>query len=220
MLKYLLILVPFLINNVYAQPSAKEFEGVITYKTTITPLVDNIDVEQLYNAFGRGREYYFRQGKFKWQPSNVKLEYEIWNPDNSSNCLIDKFHANDTLYYTEVDQIKDTVIDIRALETKRILGIDCKGFAFSVQTKADASIFKRIIYYALDSLPVKPYCLNFKAMGQNVVANHKLAIPLRLELISDDIPFTIIYEATNIQWKSLSDKEFAIDVNLPATKKQ
>ncbi|THU38045.1 hypothetical protein FAM09_15280 [Niastella caeni] len=207
-------------NSIYSQSSNKEFEGVITYKTTIVPKNKHLDLDELYKIFGKERQFYFKAGKFKWVPQNVKLEYEIYNPAIYNSFIIDKFHTSDTLFYKDMSKIPDSVISVKKSKQLTILNIPCSSAIFTVtnEREPNSKLF-RTIYYPTDSLKyVNSYFDNFKAMGQGFIARYTNAIPLRMELDSKEQPFSIIYEATNIQWKELADSEFLVDEKLPVKK--
>jgi hypothetical protein len=202
-------------NVIYSQTSNKEFEGIITYKTTIVLKEKGLDIDELYNVFGRERLYYFKAGQFKWMPKDVKLEYEIFNPTVSKKLIVDKYHSSDTLFYKDMNIIPDSVISVKKSKQKTILNIVCNSAVFTVMDENKSRLF-RTIYYPVATLTyANLYYEQFKAMGQSFIARYANAIPLRMELDMHERPFTIIYEATNIEWKSLADNEFLVDEKLP-----
>ena len=206
------------VNELSSGESPKEFEGVITYKTTIILKDKNLDINNLYKVFGRERQYYFKKGKFKWVPKDVRLEYEIFDPTISSSMIIDKFHGNDTLFYKDLSEILDTVTKVEKGKQLSILNINCSSATFTVtdENKSDSKLF-RTIYYPTDSLVYStPYYNSLQAMGQSYISRFTNSIPLRMELDSKNQPFSIVYEATKIEWRSLSDSEFKIDETLPS----
>jgi hypothetical protein len=219
MIKYLLVFFFFFSFSVVAQTPPKEFEGKITYKTTIILKDKNLDLDELYKVFGRERTYYFKAGKFKWAPQNVRLEFEIFNPKISEKYIIDKFHSNDTLYFTDATKIPDSVISVKKTKPLKILNIKCHSAVFTIMNKEENSVILRTIYYPIDTLTyANHYYTNFKAMGQNFIARYTNSLPLRLELNKNDHPFSIIYEATSIEWMLLNDNEFQINESLPIKK--
>jgi hypothetical protein len=220
MMKYFLAFIILISNDIYAQTLNKEFEGVITYKTTIILKNKDLDLDELYKIFGKERLYYFKAGQFKWVPQNVKLEYEICNPKISKSFIIDKYHSSDTLFYQDMSTIPDSVISVKKSKQMTILNIRCSSAIFTVTNKNEpGSKLFRTIYYPIDSLKyINSYYDNFKAMGQGFIARYTNSIPLRMELDTKERPFSIIYEATNLQWKELADREFLVDDKLPVKK--
>lgn len=211
----ILILTGFTAN---AQNSQTEFEGVITYKTTIVIKDKSLDSNDLYRVFGRERQYYFKAGKFKWVPKNVRLEYEVFNPSVSKSEIADKFHSNDTIYYKDLGKIPDSVVAVKKGKSTTILNIPCTSAIFTVANESEggSKIF-RTIYYSQDSLQYAGiYYDGLRAMGQSFISRYTKSIPLRLELDSKEQPFSIVYEATGIEWRKLPDNLFAIDGRLPS----
>ncbi len=201
---------------IYAQNHNKEFEGVITYKTTIILKDKNLDINDVYKVFGKERQYYVKGGHFKWVPKNIRLEYEIFNPTFSKSLIVDKYHSNDTLFYEDVSKIPDTVTSVKKGKQLTLLNIPCNSAIFTVtdESKSNSPLF-RTIYYPIDSLVyAASYFDNFKAMGQSFIARYTNSIPLRMELHYKEQLFSIVYEATNIEWKKLSESEFHIDEKL------
>jgi hypothetical protein len=207
-------------TGAYAQNSHKEFEGIIIYKTTIVLEDKSLDSNALYKVFGRERQYYFKAGKFKWVPKNVRLDYEIFNPSISTSFIIDKYHSSDTLFYKDMSKIPDTVTSVKNGEQRIILNILCNSASFTVTDKNNSgSEIIRTIYYPADSLLyASAYYNSFQAMGQSFISRYTNSVPLRMELDNKEQSFSIVYEATNIEWKELSDSEFEIDKKLPSKK--
>ena len=217
--KILLAFFMFITAALYGQQSVKEFEGVITYKTTITLKEKGLDIDKLYKLFGKERKYYFKAGKYKWVPQDVKLEFEIFNPTFSGSVIINKFNLNDTLFYVDMSNKGDTVASVKKGKKATVLNIPCNVATFRVTNENSNSDLFRTIYYPIDSLAyANSYYDKFKAMGQNYIARYTNALPLRMEMDRKEQPFVIIYEATNIEWKSIPDKEFQVDGTLPVKK--
>lgn len=210
----------FLIANAaHAQSLPREFEGVITYKTTIVLKDISLNLDKLYEMFGKERQYFFKAGKYKWVPKAVKLEYEIFNPVLSPSLIIDKYHSTDTLYYRDAKKDPDTVQNVYEVASKTILNIPCHSSVFTVYNTVSKDEIRRTIYYPSDSLQyARPYYDQHVAMGQGFIARYTKALPLRMELDMKTVPFTIIYEATKIEWKPVSDSEFAVNERLPVRK--
>jgi hypothetical protein len=203
--------------DLFAQNPKGEFEGVITYQTTIVLKDKKLDIDELYKVFGKERQYFFKNGKFKWVPRNVKLEYEVFNPAVSKSFLVDKYGSNDTLFYKDMSKIPDTVTSVKKNKQTIILGIPCHSMTFAV-TDADnlKATLLRTICYPIDSLTyAAAYYNNFKAMGQSFISGLTKSIPLKMIMDSEEQPFSVVYEAIDINWKPLSDNEFELDKKLP-----
>ena len=221
MMKYILALVLLTSNSIYSQGLNKEFEGVITYKTTIvlTKKGFNFNIDSLYKEFGKETLYYFKAGKFKWVPQSGSLEYEIFNPQISTSSIY-KLPSSDTLFYMDLNKSTDTVTSVKKSKKRTILNIPCNSAIFTV-TDENQPAFKmfRTYYYPTDSLKyANAYFDNHKANGQGFIERYTRSIPLRMELNGKGLPILIIYEATRIQWKELADSEFLVDEKLPVKK--
>jgi hypothetical protein len=216
-MKYILALI-LISNSIYSQDLNKEFEGVITYKTTIVPRKKGFNIDSLSKDFGKETLYYFKAGKFKWVPQNTTLEYEIFNPQISNSNVIDKLSSSDTLFYMDMNKSIDTVTSVKKSKEMTIVNIHCASAIFTV-TIARGLKLLRTIYYPTDSLKYgNAYFDNFKVNGQGFIDRYTHSIPLRMELDGKGMPITIIYEATLIQWKELADSEFLLDEKLPVKK--
>lgn len=218
-MKYILALVILVSTKIYAQTQDREFEGVITYKTTLVPKNKGIDVERFYNVFGKETLYYFKRGKYKWAPLNSELEYEIFNPA-AEPVVIDKLQQNDTLYYKDQRTTSDSITSVRSVGNMTILNIPCSSAVFALSyLPEDGPKIYRTIYYPTDSLQyAKAYYDNCLSNGQGFIARYAKSIALRMELDSPGFPFVVIYEATSLQWKELPESVFLVDEKLPVKK--
>jgi hypothetical protein len=218
MMKYLLALFILISNSIYSQTLKKEFEGIVTYKTTIVLKKKGADVEYFYQEFGKVTRYYYKAGKFKWA-TDGNLEYEIYNPAISP-LVLDKVRSADTLYGTDISRSPDTVTSVKKTKNLTILNIPCRSAIFTVSDGNNSRInLLRTIYYPTDTLQyAKTYWDHYKASGQGFIARYTNAIPLRMELASEVLPYSIIYEATKLEWKELADSEFLVDEKLPVSK--
>jgi hypothetical protein len=219
-MKYILALVLLTSNSIYSQNLNKEFEGVITYKTTIVLAKEGFNIDSLYREFGKESLYFFKAGKFKWVPQNSNLEYEIFNPQISRSNSIYKLHSSDTLFYMDLNKSTDTITSVKKSKKMTIINIPCNSAIFTV-TDEKIPGFKmfRTIYYPTDSLQyANAYFDNHKANGQGFIDRYTRSIPLRMELSGKGLPILIIYEAASIQWKKLADSEFLVDEKLPVKK--
>jgi hypothetical protein len=209
-----LLLVPF---SLYSQNSRPEFEGIITYKITILPKDKSLDVKELQRTYGKESLYYFKAGKFKWVPNDTRrLEYEMFNPAISPTSIIAKYRSNDTLFHRDMSKIPDSVTSVKKLKGMEILNIECSSAVFTVTNQLRSTSIFRTVYYPKDTLVYSStYFKMFKAMGQNFIARYTNAIPLRIEMDRTGQPFSIVYEATEVSWVSIPDKEFEVDNRLP-----
>jgi hypothetical protein len=214
-MKYFFAFLILVSTKINSQNLQLEFEGVITYKTTIVVKNKSIDIEKLYATFGRESIYFFKSGKYKWVSKNTLFEFEIFNPDISKHSIITKYPSNDTIFLNDCSKSSDSVISVRKNKQMKILGIVCNSASFIVTNPRNSIL--RTIFYPKDSLIyTNSYYEWYKSTGQNYISKYTNSIPLRLE-ISDEKQqlFSVIYEAINIQRIPVLDNTFEIDTKLP-----
>ncbi len=193
-----------------------EFEGMVRYRITVSLKEGTPDTGRIYEYFGREIDFYYKKGCFKWVSKNAHLEYEIFNPLESDSTLTDKNSNNDTLFFKNVTA-QDSVTKITRIDPKKILGIPCSGavFQLSASRKGKEPLY-RTVYYPVKALPAGfTHLQRFRTAGQDVIARYCQSVPLRLELDTEDLPFTLIFEATEIRRMSLENAVFETDKSLP-----
>jgi hypothetical protein len=221
MTKHILVIVLFITSHTYSQTTNKEFEGTITYKTTIVPKVKDLDsniVRHMYKVCGRESVYYFKAGNFKWVPKNSDLEYEIFNYSKGS-VLVEKVRGNDTPRIRDIGKA-DSIVSVKKIKQKTILNILCNAAQFTVTdaAKPGAQLI-RTMYYPVNGLKYQTdYYSKYKVTGNSYIAAWCKAIPLRLEVNSNAMPVIIVYEAVKIQRKPVADAEFQFDEKLAVKK--
>jgi hypothetical protein len=214
-----LLLVPILILlNFNSEPdseSKNEFEGVITYRVDIELKNKRLNQTEIENYYGRNKEYFYKNGNYKWATKKAFIEYEIYNYELDPNHTITKLTNNDSLYFRDFTTSSDYVSEVDSLNIETICGIKCQGIRFTVNNNENHEMI-RTLFFPIDSLTYpKDYYANQKAMANGDIYSIGGAIPLKLVLDNENIPFKFTYTATKIKAKALNDKEFEFNDKSP-----
>ena len=200
--------------NAIAQEK-EEFEGIISYTAEIQIKDSRVNKKALEDYYGTKKNFYYKNGNYKWLTLDGILESEIYNRELDSNNTITKRVNNDTLYFHNFTTSTDQVLDIDSLDIKTICGIKCQGFKFTVTNKDNHSI-TRSLYFPMDTLLYpSDYYSNQKGMANGTIYSIGGAIPLQLILEIEGVPYTFTYTATKLKEKKLKDSEFLINPKAP-----
>lgn len=213
----ILLLSLLLINTSLIENSKeeKEFEGRINFDVEFELKDDRVDKNGLSDFFGVKKEFLFKNGKYKWITKKGNLEFEIFNYSIDSLNTISKTSNIDTLYFHNFTHSSDSILSIDSLEIKSICGIECQGIRFNM-TNEEKTKITRTLYFPINSMKYQQnYYTNQKELCNNFIYKYGGAIPLRLELEMDHIPFKLIYTASKLSHMKIDDKEFNINPKLP-----
>lgn len=225
MLPYRLIFLLLLLLSTTAfaqQPAQKEFEGVITYKSTVLPSDTTDDAKTLLRYLGRGATLYFKAGRFKWvtDPADTtrQLEYVLFNPLVSTYKSVRKIKKRDTVDISSMQVLYqiDKEIYLGVRDEKTILNYPCQGMAFQFRSPGFKLVVHDVIMYCAPA-----FSFNAKAFDQigmlylNFFAKHCGALPLRIEIRSNNFDVCFVFEATNVAIKPIDDSMFVVDEKTP-----
>ncbi|MFT6500961.1 MAG: hypothetical protein ACJASQ_001071 [Crocinitomicaceae bacterium] len=215
----LLLLIPVLtaltLSFTSFSQEGEEFEGVISYDVEIDVKDNRLDKEKIEAFYGKKKEYFYKNGNYKWLTKKGNLVFEIYNSELDTNHTITQKVDNDTLYFHNFTTSSDSVIGIDSVAIETICGIKCQGIKFSVANDENNEL-TRTLFFPIDSLSYpKDYYFNQKGMSNGTIYSFGGAIPLRLILDIKGVPYKITYTATKLKARKLDEKEFQFDGKAP-----
>lgn len=209
----MLCLICILVNPTSAQ--VKEFEGIIEYKISFHFKESGLDTVSIMKDYGTVNTFYYKEGNYRWESNSAKLDVEYF--DSRKQTVFFLFKNNDTLFQSREGGYDDSLIEFKHLTKRKLIcGLKCTGVATTVFTKnSDGSLTKRNLYFS-ESLAINPiHFQQYKTFGSNKVYQQIKSWPLWIELDSENIPFSVVMEATKIIPKQLD----LVDI-LPPSDKQ
>jgi hypothetical protein len=203
-----------LLISLNAVAQTKEFEGMISYQHSFTIKNSSIDKSDLVKYAGSSSQYYYKSGNYKWVFDGSDMEIEYYNASNGRS--INRLRGKSTYTWSDKKE-SDTLIRYELFKNAdTICGYVCDRLKVMIGSKSDPNyaIIRNISFNT--QLVVDPE--NFKKSG--VWCNYDVysitrSIPLRIEVIASDWPFTLCYIAEKVDARALTDEE----VLLPAKAK-
>ena len=192
------------------------FEGVVHYHHIIEAKDSTANEFLLINFYGNSSKFYFKEGNYRWDFQESELEYQVYN--QKENKVFDKYHKNDTLYWTAAsEQIEDLVQDFAPKASSgQILDLPMMVYNVKSQFFYNEEVRGRMYYfspkYALNPAWFKQHKLN----NLDAIYARTKAIPLRIVVLYPN--YRVTYLAIKVEAKPLDKSLF--EINKKATLKQ
>jgi len=179
----------------------KEFEGIITYKITVSSPQNKKMKNQIQQMIGNKMLLYYKNGKILRKYNGNNLDFVLYNPDEKREytAIVNK----DTIYFnrTDIEASKFTGVKY-GKETKRILNQTCDFLIFSTDKSVTKYWYSQELY--VDASKHKGnIALHYDKL-------YKASNSLPLRYINEMKGFSIIYEAVKVEHKVLSDAIFQL----------
>lgn len=202
---------------IFSTVNASEFEGIITYKVEVHAKTKSVKVGPLRKVFGKKHLFYYKNGSYKWVADSKSFEYELFNPQVNRDFIINKFHDNDTLYYSPVTNSKDSVSKFEKHPESIVFHEKiCYGATAHVTNKKGKVYVMRTWYCPKTDYDINPeHFSDYRSMGQNKLYDHFKALPLFMIIEWPGRSYYVTYTAIKTERIPLDDSEFIIDSNAP-----
>lgn len=199
-------------------PASTEFEGKISFKVEVELKDNRLNKKEIEKFYGTDKEYFYKEGRYKWLTKNGGIEFEVYNYDLDTQHTITKRTGIDTLFYFDFTQSTDELLSVDSLEIEEVCGVKCQPIKFKLLNENDQEV-TRILYFPLAAMRYpRPYYKDQAGMCNNLIHHtYGGSIPLKLILDIKGVPFRLVYTATKIKEVQLADSEFQVDNRLPKT---
>jgi hypothetical protein len=191
-----------------------DFEGVISYKKTVTRLSNNkkaISYEEYTNEeLGANSDFYYKLGNHLWQRFPGQGE-ELFKY-KSKYLYVKKNKDFVNWRKNNVTKTNEEITSIKIIsETDTILGYECQ--VLEVKSRllplSNGSKMYRKFYFNKENFHINyKYLKNYKINSQNIIFKMIQSLPLRIYIELQGV--VLDYEATDVEFKKLEDSLFQI----------
>ena len=191
-----------------ASAQTNEFEGEVRYVHYFKYKKFVKDTGLVIRQFGNSSYYYYKKGSYVWKFNGSDLEKEF--SYNSTRKVYSKMRNKDTVQI--VKPSLDTILSYSIRKNAdTILGLPVDELTIVTATKADKNNkITRRIYYS-SKYPILPqHASHLISFANNQVFKLTKALPLRIELETEKLPFVIRMQAVRVIPRTVTPEELAL----------
>jgi len=180
------------------------FEGKVTYQNTYKSKIPNVTDDLLTAMMGTSQEFNFKGGNYRSVSNGTFLQWQLYVQKH--NKLYTKFSNSPSILWNDGAVNPDSVLKTELnKEVVDILGYKCDELIFTCKTGIQK-------YYFNSKLQIDPKLFEHHKFGNwHHYLSQSKAVPLKM--IIDNVQFSLVSMATNIQPQKIDDQLFALPVD-------